>query len=63
MGKLIGWATSKTVWGALALAASQVPALAAYSPLLHVAGTALAGVGVADKLDRIKTAITDAPTQ
>lgn len=54
--KLKKWATSKTVWGTIILSVSFVPQLAPYEPILRPIGTALAGVGVADKLDRIREA-------
>lgn len=62
MNKLLALAKSKTVWGSLLLAASFAPQLAPYAGTLHVVGTGLAGVGVADKLDKIKAALTNAPT-
>lgn len=50
--KLLGWVKSKTVWGAVAIAASFV--LPDHADVLKAIGTTIGGAGVADKLDRIK---------
>jgi hypothetical protein len=57
MKNILNQLKSKTVWGGLLLAAANIPKLAPYSSMLTMFGTALAGAGVAHKLDKIKEAI------
>ena len=48
---------SKTVWGGILLAAANIPRLEPFAAILNTVGTALAGAGVAHKLDKIKEAV------
>jgi hypothetical protein len=48
----------KTIGGSVLIALSFIPKFAAFAPYLLASGTALGGVGVADKLDKIKEALT-----
>jgi hypothetical protein len=57
MKNILNQLKSKTVWGGLLLAAANIPKLAPFAPMLTTVGTALAGAGVAHKLDKIKEAV------
>lgn len=59
MNKFLSIFKSKTVWGSIFLGASFLPQLYDYKEILQAGGVALGGVGVAHKLDKIKTATED----
>ena len=57
MNNILKQFKSKTVWGSIMIAAANIPQLAPFSVILTTIGTALAGAGVAHKLDKIKEAV------